>query len=714
VNVRESRTADTQRRGGAALLAEIRLAWRLAVRTPGVSALVVTLIALGVGFVTWLAVYYLSLSVDVQLPTGFAAFYELLTNVYALYYVLLPVGLVALVVILLTGSALMVSTRQQRRLHAVVSSVGAGRASLARVTLIQAAALGLVGGVVGIAGGTVAAALALRASFADVDDMYAEPGEAPPGVNVHWGVLAALLLFALVVALIAAVVPARAAATADSITALTDRGELASPTRRRAAALVLGLTGLALTAVSVAITYSDTVFSYTASSEELVSSRTLWIDSVLVNGGRIIGPLLMIIGFLLGAGTVLQGIASALGRLDPAARVAGRSAAASPRRVAPAIVVVTGTVFVAIVASATVLASDRSTAPSFPWYAAEDSVVVDLSQSGEGRRLLPDARAVVEAAEPEKIVVVERPVQSMESPEDEPDFPVVAVAHDTAQSPSDLGVLVDVLGLAVVSVDDIDALFVEPVPQEVHDTLRAGGVAMPAAGQEQGITRAAIVQTTLAESFDLFAAYLDEEDDTLDLTEVPVVEFAAASAYRALITPETASALGIETEPMVVIGTHITATAVSLDEVHSGGAAYGSSSTFIQEREDTTSGAQAEIYLPAALLVIAATAISLGLSRYERRRDNETLLAVGAPKSLLRRVSAWEALIVTGTGAAAGAFFGVVISLLLDVRAAGLPLDVIPWSWIAVMVFGLPLAMAALAWLIPPARSGPVRRTAIA
>lgn len=63
--------------------------------------------------------------------------------------------------VLLAGAALSVSSRRQQRTLAVAASVGAGRADLFRVILLQGTVLGLGGGIAGAAAGVGAAAAVL-------------------------------------------------------------------------------------------------------------------------------------------------------------------------------------------------------------------------------------------------------------------------------------------------------------------------------------------------------------------------------------------------------------------------------------------------------------------------------------------------------------------------------------------------------------------------
>ena len=61
----------------------------------------------------------------------------------------------------------------------------------------------------------------------------------------------------------------------------------------------------------------------------------------------------------------------------------------------------------------------------------------------------------------------------------------------------------------------------------------------------------------------------------------------------------------------------------------------------------------------AAAVTIGATAVAIGLARSDGRRDDEVLDAIGAAPRLRRRVSAWQAAILTSVGSVVGALLGL-------------------------------------------------------
>ena len=102
-----------------------------------------------------------------------------------------------------------------------------------------------------------------------------------------------------------------------------------------------------------------------------------------------------------------------------------------------------------------------------------------------------------------------------------------------------------------------------------------------------------------------------------------------------------------------------------------------------------------------SLVTLLIVLIALALVRVESRSDDEVLLIAGASPGLSRRVSASRAgLIVLGAAIPASVAGLVVAQALMRTKV------VVPWSSLALGLVGLPLAAAALAWLLhrPPRR----------
>ncbi len=123
--------------------------------------------------------------------------------------VLGAIGLIALVIASLgIANALLAAVRERRREIGVLKAIGARDRDVARVFLLEAGALGLLGGLVGATGGWLAALAVSRV----VNGYLAHQGLAGVELGFPAGVLGGSVIGAGVLALAAGVLPARRAA----------------------------------------------------------------------------------------------------------------------------------------------------------------------------------------------------------------------------------------------------------------------------------------------------------------------------------------------------------------------------------------------------------------------------------------------------------------------------------------------------------------------
>jgi len=111
------------------------------------------------------------------------------------------------------------SVRERTREIGVLRAVGATRGDVAAVVLVEAAATGLAGGIVGVALARVAAALLDRLARTGLPDFPFKP---TTFFSFESGHVAIGLGVALLAALLGAFLPARAAARLDPAKALTE------------------------------------------------------------------------------------------------------------------------------------------------------------------------------------------------------------------------------------------------------------------------------------------------------------------------------------------------------------------------------------------------------------------------------------------------------------------------------------------------------------
>lgn len=130
--------------------------------------------------------------------------------------VTLVAGMALLELVLLAGPAFAVSARRQRRELALIAATGGRRRDLRNVVLANGIVLGLTAGVVGVGCG-IGLSAATMALFGD------RIGAIPGPFDVRPMELAVIGLVSLVTAMLAALVPARAAARLDVVAALAGR-----------------------------------------------------------------------------------------------------------------------------------------------------------------------------------------------------------------------------------------------------------------------------------------------------------------------------------------------------------------------------------------------------------------------------------------------------------------------------------------------------------
>jgi putative ABC transport system permease protein len=97
----------------------------------------------------------------------------------------------------------------------------------------------------------------------------------------------------------------------------------------------------------------------------------------------------------------------------------------------------------------------------------------------------------------------------------------------------------------------------------------------------------------------------------------------------------------------------------------------------------------------AALFVILALSIGLGLSRLEQRDDELLLVSLGAAPGFRRRSGAIEAAVLVALGVALALPLGVALAITVR-RGIAEPVTVVPWATLMLFAVALPLASAVL------------------
>jgi putative ABC transport system permease protein len=185
---------------------------------------------------------------------------------------------------LLAGPAFAVSASRQRRTLALSAANGATQAQVRRTILAQAVVLGGAATAAGTASG-VGLVAALRQRLALLVDERLSLG-----LDVPWGFLAAVAGSAMVSAVVAAVLPARALGRLDIVRAMRGQ-EVARPVRHRVTVIGLVLLSvgavLTLTQFNVSDGFQEAGFGLIGGSAALTVGALCVVPSLLTVAGRL-------------------------------------------------------------------------------------------------------------------------------------------------------------------------------------------------------------------------------------------------------------------------------------------------------------------------------------------------------------------------------------------------------------------------------------------
>ncbi len=634
---------------------------------------------------------------------------------------------------LMIGPAFAVGARRSQRQLALVAATGADRKAMRRVVLANGLVTSLGASVAGVVGGIAIAALVswiatLRGS------------SALPDVRVPWPLVPGLVVLGTAIGTLAAATPARRASRVDVVAALAGRRAEAAPHPAVPAAGVV-TAGLGIVVALV--------------------GATTRLPVVFVGG-----IVAVQLGVVLASGGIVSFVSRLAPRLGPAGRFAVRDAARQRGRTAPALAAVLAAIAGVSAALVFVASNDRHVEESRETIGAPGTVAVGAGwiEPGTAERSAAEVAAAEDAVRA-TLPVADVAVVHLAVPQREPVPPrkddgtpaqagPVTVSGDGAGTTSmglsieavratdqecplwtgdpgrpgrlthvDTRCVVDRSGAVIWSdplsytrwlVDDGTAIRLLGTPEAARaaDALAAGQAVVRSEHdlQPDGTVRVEVrqwtdgqTQTTLA-GVDLPAVVADLDNyDQLSL----------------VLPPNAVEPLGLTTR---VAGLVATTTTMPTDEqiAAAGDALDGrvwQPGVYVQ-RPPAPMTYLLWILIAAAFVVgIGATTLAVALSAAESRPDLATLGAVGAAPRTRRGIAAAQAgvLVVTGTvlGAATGLILGRVLVTMK--RMGGELIDptwatVVPWSWLAAVVVGVPLLTMAGAWLFTRSRLPMVRR----
>jgi putative ABC transport system permease protein len=505
-------------------------------------------------------------------------------------------GLALVEAILIAAAAFAVGVRRRQRELGLLAAAGGEPRHLASVVLSEG---GLLGGIAAV-GGVALGLLGIVAVSPWLDEAFNRrvgPVEISP---VYVFMAGAIGLSA---CLLAAVVPARAAARIPVLLALSGRRPPLSPARRL---LVLGL---AMVALGVVLTSAGAALRF---GDPTGASNTLSTVFLLI--GAISG----VLGFGACGPWLVDRLEKFGLRLPPSARIALRDTARARSRNGPIVTAILAAFAATVAVSAYFASRDAESAAYWqPWARADQLVVRGVGAATAG----PQAAAALGA-------LAAAPVPPLASSSDDEAYAYVYIVDRTAPA-------------------DDEFLASEPTIGDA-ELLRAMGAESAASALARGE-----IVVLLEEARDLPAVTVvinDEDAEVVDELILPATVVATGLIYSgvtdAVMSPATAERLGLSagyvSQYVIRLPRPVTAADVAL----AAGFAAQQPATFA----DAALGPlppnllfRAVLIVFSLLFALSVTGIAVALGEAESRPDQRTLLAIGADPGMRRRIAAARA-----------------------------------------------------------------------
>jgi ABC-type lipoprotein release transport system permease subunit len=640
---------------------------------------------------------------------GWYLAYVSLTGVFAMFEV-----------VLLAGAAFLVGTRADTRSYAILASVGGGPRFVRTVVVGSGLVLGLCGAVVGALLGVGIGVGAFHLLDDGVVTRF-------PGLHVPAMQIVSIAAAAVLAGVVASLAAARAATKVNALAAL--RGSTRPATASPAARKRRRIWGPALVVLGAAMTLACGMGVLVLNDRPVQEDRLAFV----VGAGVAIGPCLVQLGVAICSPWVLALVARIAGRLGPAARMAARDARRNPVRTVPVLASVMSVVFVASVLLTYSASGNAGSIRDWQYRTAIGVATADVTLvDDEGNNSGYDPEVTAHAAQ-----VVDRVLDTRfrvlgvvnEMPGAHPTdvtYPHDFVRRDcpanntTTCNPYLQSQATDMPHIWAGTTDDYAVLTGHRPSRSVRDALADGravalwpeyvhdGAVQLDTFRDRTITGPGVTPDTRPDAVTRVPAVLDVQTPRIQVGVFMTRETAArydVPAIDGMLMAKLPADLG-PTEW----------DALSSAWQASGGAdrdRWGGPSVL---REDGPQSSDTVVQVVAlgltAAVTIGATAVAIGLGRVDGRRDDEVLAAIGAAPGLRRRISTWQAAILTLVGAVVGTLLG-----LLPIRALTLRLTATPdgvqhlpfapdWSVMAVLAVGLPLVVTVATW----ATSGRMRR----
>ncbi|MBP2216236.1 FtsX-like permease family protein [Arthrobacter sp. CAN_C5] len=560
--------------------------------------------------------------------------------------ILLAFAVVAiLVTVLVIANTFSVLVAQRTRDLALLRCIGASRAQIRRSVLIEAGIVGLVSSVLGVL-------LAAGVMWALVSLAAAQDGTEFATLAIPPSSVLAGLIVGVVMTLVAAFVPARAATAVAPLEALRPAEDATTETRRGKARLFLGL---------VLVLLGAGLLGVGAASSALL---------VALPGG-----VLSFVGVLLCASLFLPALVTAVGKLATPLGVPGRLAAINAVR-NPARTTATASALLVGVTLVTMMMAGAQTSRTAFEAELGANYPVDLAVQEVGSAAAADAAVTtverldgVDAALALSVGAVSDDATGA--------MPVYAISPDEAEAvlrSEDPGLVDDVVfmpqdsGLTEVTLMGADGPVTLPV-QEVQTQIFVPTITAATAAELGTAPLPGVA--ALGDGTGILWLKLDDSLDAAGVTGLrsDIVEALGVSEYQVNGAAIERVSFNQIIDVILLVVTALLAVAV--------------------------------------LIALIGVANTLSLSVLERTRESSLLRALGLTRAQLRGMLAVEAVLIAGVAAAFGCLLGVVYGWLGVQSALGAIAPVTPSiPWLQLLgVLAVAVIAALLASVLPARRA---------
>lgn len=600
---------------------------------------------------------------------------------------------------LMIGPAFAIGAARQRRSLALAATNGATAAQLRRVALGQAWLLGLSASPVGVALGIAVGAVAWP-QFSSSPTEFHGPFEIP------WAYLAVMLCVGVLVAVVAALLPARGLGRLDLVGVL--RGSTRSRSVRRTPLAV----GLVLLVAGVAGAWAATPLD--AVKSQLVF--LVWLAAAVV----------AVAGLLLCVPALLAGIGRLVGRTPAAFRMAVRELSRQRgRATATVAAIVGGTLLIGVTWTlVTSIEADQAR----EWVAARPYGQAEVNTERGSLASIQAAAAVVHGVDPSLRTAPLAGVDSW-SPDGSADnaLPIGALRPGCTPEDAETGTEDRCLslggtssGMLAGSVDDLAWLFGLDATQ--RDALAKGHLLV-------NTDRSGVAGDPVNEIVDgnLELAYLDyAQEGPARIVRVPALGVTGELITRgtsvrragALVSAEAAAERGwlLQEWSLRVVDPAGPIGAEAADRLNAALADHDADLRVERGFEPAPSDSMWVLTSTLALLAVVAAAMATILGSAELRPFLATFAAVGADPRLSRRLAATQSGLTALLGTLLGLGLGVALAAPLallntaDERHPD-PVLALPWPVLAAVTVVVPLVAATVAAISTPARPVLTRRT---